>query len=106
MVALSEVLRRALWALLRVENEQCAFNRDLKATREPPLPYGPDPYDGASSPPPGDQELTSSAAAGPSPVGEMLRRVGSAVGTAHVQDYVRRRPAARVAEPESDEEEE
>ena len=38
-VGLAEVFRRAIWALLRVENEHCANMAQYKASRDVPLPY-------------------------------------------------------------------
>jgi len=38
-VALVEVVRRAMWLLLRVENEHCSNVAQYKASREIPLPY-------------------------------------------------------------------
>ncbi|KAH7033103.1 EXS family-domain-containing protein [Microdochium trichocladiopsis] len=39
LVALSEVLRRGMWALFRVENEHCSNVAQYKASRDVPLPY-------------------------------------------------------------------
>ncbi|KAL2128769.1 hypothetical protein VTI74DRAFT_8675 [Chaetomium olivicolor] len=39
MVSFSEVLRRGMWTLLRVENEHCANVAQYKASRDTPLPY-------------------------------------------------------------------
>ncbi|KAL2260038.1 hypothetical protein VTK26DRAFT_6096 [Humicola hyalothermophila] len=39
LVSLSEVIRRGLWALLRVENEHCSNVAQYKAARDTPLPY-------------------------------------------------------------------
>lgn len=38
-VALTEVLRRGMWTLFRVENEHCTNIENAKAYRELPLPY-------------------------------------------------------------------
>ncbi|KAK3325567.1 EXS family-domain-containing protein [Apodospora peruviana] len=38
-VALAEVTRRGLWAIVRVENEHCANVAQYKASRDTPLPY-------------------------------------------------------------------
>ncbi|CAI4212620.1 unnamed protein product [Parascedosporium putredinis] len=38
-VSLFEVLRRGMWALIRVENEHCANVAQYKASRDVPLPY-------------------------------------------------------------------
>ncbi|TRX95457.1 hypothetical protein FHL15_003788 [Xylaria flabelliformis] len=39
LVSLSEVIRRGMWALLRVENEHCGNVAQYKASRDVPLPY-------------------------------------------------------------------
>ncbi|KAJ2987887.1 hypothetical protein NUW58_g4265 [Xylaria curta] len=39
LVSLSEVVRRGMWALLRVENEHCSNVAQYKASRDVPLPY-------------------------------------------------------------------
>ncbi|KAI1365879.1 EXS family-domain-containing protein [Xylaria arbuscula] len=39
LVSLSEVVRRGMWALLRVENEHCTNVGQYKASRDVPLPY-------------------------------------------------------------------
>ncbi|KAL7790893.1 EXS domain-containing protein [Trichoderma ceciliae] len=43
MVSLTEVFRRGMWSLLRVENEHCANVAQYKASREVPLPYHIEP---------------------------------------------------------------
>lgn len=39
LVSLSEVVRRGMWALFRVENEHCSNVAQYKASRDVPLPY-------------------------------------------------------------------
>lgn len=39
LIAFSEVTRRGMWTLLRVENEHCANVKQYKASRDVPLPY-------------------------------------------------------------------
>ncbi|KAK6581889.1 hypothetical protein PZA11_005586 [Diplocarpon coronariae] len=39
LVALSEVTRRGIWILIRVENEHCSNVAHFKASRDVPLPY-------------------------------------------------------------------
>ncbi|CAK1366168.1 Protein SYG1 [Cercospora beticola] len=39
LVSLSEVLRRGMWTLFRVENEHCTNVENAKASRDVPLPY-------------------------------------------------------------------
>ncbi|TFB03919.1 hypothetical protein CCMA1212_003879 [Trichoderma ghanense] len=43
LVSFSEVFRRGIWSLLRVENEHCANVAQYKASREVPLPYQIEP---------------------------------------------------------------
>lgn len=43
VVALMEIFRRGIWALLRVENEHCANVAQYKASRDVPLPYRIEP---------------------------------------------------------------
>ncbi|PHH83314.1 hypothetical protein CDD82_2284 [Ophiocordyceps australis] len=43
LVSLSEVIRRGMWALFRVENEHCANVAQYKASRDVPLPYRLEP---------------------------------------------------------------
>ena len=38
-IALSEVLRRAIWAVIRIENEQITNNQMLRASNHMRLPY-------------------------------------------------------------------
>lgn len=42
-VSLAEVIRRGIWALVRVENEHCANVSQYKASRDVPLPYRIEP---------------------------------------------------------------
>ena len=96
-VALSEVLRRGIWAVFRVENEQCANNRHLLAAREPSIPYS-----AALRP-----SVPTEGDTNESPMVQTLRRVGSTMTAAHVQDYVRRKPESSSLDiPESDDEDE
>lgn len=39
LIAFSEITRRGMWTLLRVENEHCANVKQYKASRDVPLPY-------------------------------------------------------------------
>ena len=86
VVAFSEVFRRGFWALFRVENEQISFNRQLLASRRPSLPFSVP----AAAP---EQEISQIR---PSPMVETLRRVGSAMTSAHEQDFVRKRVPVRT----------
>ena len=120
-VGLSEVLRRGMWAVFRIENEHCANVRLARATARKPLPFIPVDDDVAkrpsaarpsppSSPPPPHAEAgaaappsaaAAAAAGGRRPELESrksahntLSRVGSAVTAAHASDYERKRPKA------------
>ncbi|KAK3707660.1 Xenotropic and polytropic retrovirus receptor 1 [Vermiconidia calcicola] len=105
-VALSEVIRRGLWSLFRVENEQIANNRALKAARELPVPFVEELPTHETAQPPGVE---------PSPLVQTLRRAGTTMAAAHSEDYVRRKsnwgapaptPATRsMSFPESDSDE-
>ncbi|KAJ5461427.1 uncharacterized protein N7458_002979 [Penicillium daleae] len=112
-VSLSEVFRRGVWSVFRVENEHCANVMKFHASREPTLPYKFDPtrtsregsrvddvqlQDQHTPSPVVDVETgvgspgTSSVRAGfPSghPSGS-LRRLSFRAGTAHTQDFERR----------------
>ena len=93
-VALSEVIRRGAWALFRVENEQIGNNNELKAWREPTVPYE------ATA-----EEQAQANFEARSPVEARLRKVGSAMETAHARDY-QRKPVQEAGEDESDDDEE
>ena len=98
-VALSEVIRRGIWALFRVENEQCANNRHLIAARAPPIPYSAP----AQPVPPSEPETQDS------PMVRTLKKVRSTAADAHTQDYERRKPKTTsmdIAESDEDEDEE
>lgn len=43
LVSFTEVFRRGIWSLLRVENEHCANVAQYKASRDVPLPYHIEP---------------------------------------------------------------
>ena len=133
-VSFSEILRRAMWAVLRVENEHCTNVGRFRASRDVPLPYSipstshETVQDGvvrasstpaasaASTDPQGSPSLESATAPSVStreggirrrrtlvnlpdtPIARGLARVGSAVASAHAQDYERKKvPASGVA---------
>lgn len=103
LVATSEVLRRGMWSVFRMENEQCANNKRFKAIRLPPIPYDrPE----ASATTTAEQPTESDAR--PSPLELRLRRVGSAMVNAHERDYERKKPQNEddpVPEDDDDEDE-
>ncbi|KAG5919850.1 hypothetical protein E4U42_006402 [Claviceps africana] len=122
MVSFVEVLRRAMWALFRVENEHCANVAQYKASRDIPLPYLIEPLldratSSDTSPALTDQEENRRHEAIPSAGGSStaiastlgsLRRRTDTTGTrsfskmlaeAHKQDFVKRkRPGMSGAE--------
>lgn len=115
VVALSEVCRRGVWSIFRVENEHCTNVLLFRASRDVPLPYEiPDvPTPGLDGPQSGDVQLQEQQhVATPfiqpvdlehgTPSGSSLRarnrrpsagivRVGTIVASAHAQDFQRRR---------------
>lgn len=164
-IATSEVVRRGIWSILRVENEHCTNVSRNRAARDVELPYErtsdelieaqfdgmaaaedapsnvtatetdeetaqsthervgtqtepPEPYR-TSSHTTGRAQHTPTPSSAPilrqrrqqlqqteSPVAQALRRVGSAMATAHSQDYERKRkPVPETREQESDEDE-
>lgn len=117
-VSFSEVCRRAMWTLFRVENEHCTNVGRFRASRDVPLPYDlPSPS--------GSEDSTKKATNGKptvfspsrieaqsaqdtlhrrspftgseSPLLRGIARVGTAMNTAHAQDFERRRPPASEA---------
>ena len=125
-VGLSEVCRRGMWTLFRVENEHCTNVGSFRASRDVPLPYDIEP----PSPPsqeddtgdrrptedpsglvPDQGATTSNLEAQPvgtslrrraavphnTPIQRGMARVSTMIGEAHTQDFERkRRPAASV----------
>ncbi|KAJ5908461.1 hypothetical protein N7495_001143 [Penicillium taxi] len=120
-VAFSEVIRRGVWSIFRVENEHCTNVLTFRASRDVPLPYelqttspgldgshsndlplqeaSPLPADVEVAPPPNS---TLRARTRRPSVG--LLRIGSTIAQAHAQDFQRRRPQTSVET--SDEEDE
>ncbi|KXG49679.1 uncharacterized protein PGRI_056470 [Penicillium griseofulvum] len=116
MVSFSEVCRRGVWSIFRVENEHCTNVLLFRASRDVPLPYdipapAAAPLDGsledvqlqeqqqqhASTPfmSPGDVEhgtpSMSSMRARHRRPSITISRVGTIVASAHAQDFERRR---------------
>jgi hypothetical protein len=115
LVAFSEVTRRGMWTLFRVENEHCANVIRFKASRDVPLPYPlaadhatlfAAPHSEHSSPEPAgmpttsspslhrNRSATSAAEAGETPgMGEntLRRRLTRVFAEAHTQDFEKKR---------------
>ncbi|CAI7582775.1 unnamed protein product [Penicillium manginii] len=115
VVALSEICRRGVWSIFRVENEHCTNVLLFRASRDIPLPYEiPDiPTPGLDGPQPDDVQLqeqqhvatpflhpadieqgptaTSSLRARNRRPSAGIIRVGTIVASAHAQDFQRRR---------------
>jgi xenotropic and polytropic retrovirus receptor 1 len=116
-VALAEVFRRAMWTLFRVENEHCNNVGRFRASRDIPLPYSipgsqkesqetshpSDEHAPAPSPATGvdverTPETTGSSlrlrrtkTSAATPVERAMRRAGTIIGTAHAQDYQKKK---------------
>ncbi|PTU25318.1 hypothetical protein P175DRAFT_0490367 [Aspergillus ochraceoroseus IBT 24754] len=124
VVAFSEICRRGMWTIFRVENEHCTNVLLFRASRDVPLPYevssahahneqpletvhAQDQQTALPISPPGDVEQATP----PTPSGSLrpraLSRVGTMMAAAHAQDFQRRRrldqiPGATVAHGPSD----
>lgn len=133
-VALTEVFRRAVWVIFRVENEQCTNMLRSRAVRNAHLPYkleqdsetqldeSPPMADGPASPRPGDLESGSTTGAAPpasgslhqrrpstaidSPVARTLRKVGSTMLTAHARDYEKKKDSPAMESRNKDDSDE
>ncbi|RMD43178.1 hypothetical protein DV735_g1944, partial [Chaetothyriales sp. CBS 134920] len=117
IVALAEVLRRGMWSLFRVENEHCNNVDNYRASRDIPLPYKLEQESDIGQP---SQEVDDDqthaiahAATGAdveqqriaestsairqrrpgqnTPTYRTLQRVGTAIATAHAQDFEKKR---------------
>ncbi|KAG5982820.1 hypothetical protein E4U55_001273 [Claviceps digitariae] len=122
LVSFVEILRRAMWALFRVENEHCANVAQYKASRDIPLPYLIEPLmdratSSDTSPALTDQEenrrpeTTTSAGGSSTAIGSTLgnlrrrtdttsaRSFSKMLAEAHKQDFVKRKkPGTSAAE--------
>lgn len=123
-VALSEVFRRGMWVLFRVENEQAANITRSIASKDRPLPYklpaseeedeSEESEEAVAEPSTAPQTPSAAVAAKKSPEVERqspamntLQRVGSVMRAAHTRDYERKRPQNdRAAAEEMAEEDE
>ncbi|PWY96397.1 EXS-domain-containing protein [Aspergillus sclerotioniger CBS 115572] len=106
-VALSEVCRRGVWTIFRVENEHCTNVLLFRASRDVPLPYqvaaphpqGDQQADGMPlqdqhpqpAPSVGDVEQGTPSTPGMSVRNRGLSRVGSLLAAAHAQDFQRKK---------------
>ncbi|PYH98650.1 EXS-domain-containing protein [Aspergillus ellipticus CBS 707.79] len=109
-VSLSEVCRRGVWTIFRVENEHCTNVLLFRASRDVPLPYqisapqpAPElPTDGLALqeqqpltiPPFGDMEHGTPSTPGRT---RGLTRVGSMIAGAHAQDFQRKRRPGQMS---------
>jgi hypothetical protein len=130
-IAFSEIWRRGMWTVFRVENEHCANVHMYRALRDVPLPYDiplHDPIPGneisldgqlqpqgrstaAATAVSTDMEYGTGQEGSPatvnhrSPAGRKMSRVGTLMATAHSQDFQRRKrldPVSGAAgDPES-----
>lgn len=121
VISFSEVCRRGMWSIFRVENEHCTNVLLFRASRDVPLPYDL-PQQTVSAPnedgqPAEDLQLqdqpttTTDAEQGrppPTPGSTRARRqsivggmsrMGSIVASAHAQDFERRKQPDQMHEP-------
>jgi hypothetical protein len=135
LIAFSEICRRGMWTVFRVENEHCANVHMFRALRDVPLPYDiplhvHDPTPGseissndgqlqpherptvAASP---DIEYGTGQEGSPATISRKMSRVGTLMATAHSQDFQRKKrldpvsggePESQSAEDTTDEDEE
>ena len=130
LIALSEVIRRFIWTIIRVENEHCNNVTLTKASRDIELPYqisnaskddlesaidGPlsSNSSGATldAPESGTSSLRQRPSGGPRPTAQkspsIRQRVGTHIQNAHAQDFERKKaPSDRSGGNNSGEEEE
>lgn len=107
VVGFSEVTRRGIWIIFRLENEQSANIERRKAVRDMRLPYtfaeGPLQLDGTSAiaPTPSVESQTPST-----PGASTLSRIGTRMRTAHVRDYQRRPDDGKHGDGDDDDDDE
>ena len=117
-VSLSEIFRRAFWALFRVENEHMTNVGMFRASRDLPLPYNvsgaktsidEDETDESSGAPLDEEQMGQipKIVSTPKPM-STPRRVGTAITMAHAHDFERRKPEDSSSDesesPDDDEE--
>jgi xenotropic and polytropic retrovirus receptor 1 len=91
-VSLSEIFRRAFWALFRVENEHMTNVGMFRASKDIPLPYDTSPSR-ESTEEPGVMEAQAISTP---------RRVGTALAGAHIHDFERRKPTVQDSDDDDD----
>jgi len=121
IISLSEVVRRGMWSIFRVENEHCTNVLLFRASRDVPLPYDA-PAPATSTPgldgtQPEDVQLQEQQPATPFMASadvetgahsisslrarkrapSFAKAVGNAMSAAHAQDFQRRRVPAQIS---------
>ncbi|KAL4913925.1 EXS family-domain-containing protein [Aspergillus aurantiobrunneus] len=108
IVSFTEICRRGMWTIFRVENEHCTNVLLFRASRDVPLPYAVVSADGqVEQPPEQPRPQEPEAAVSISPAGDLeqarpstpatpvrpraLSRVGTMLASAHAQDFQRKR---------------
>ncbi|KAF7586723.1 hypothetical protein BBP40_008402 [Aspergillus hancockii] len=108
VVAFSEICRRGMWTIFRVENEHCTNVLLFRASRDIPLPYEvcpphaeadhpteemqvQEPQQPTPQPPTIDVEHGTPSTPGTSLRARGLSRVGTILASAHAQDFQRRK---------------
>jgi hypothetical protein len=115
MVALSEIIRRGVWTIFRVENEHCTNVLLFRASRDVPLPYEVATPEDEVDRPGEDMPLQHQPAPTPlsapadleygTPITPRLTRprglsrVGSLMAAAHAQDFERRKRPDQMVGP-------
>lgn len=108
VVGFSEICRRGMWTIFRVENEHCTNVLLFRASRDIPLPYEvshprtdadhptedmvvQEPQQPTPRPPTADIEHGTPSTPGASLRARGLSRVGTILASAHAQDFQRRK---------------
>ena len=107
IISLTEILRRAFWALFRVENEHMTNVGMFRASRDIPLPYHlHSPEESPTAEARGEEEsqsqvLEAQTGQSPKPM-STPRRMGAALQTAHAHDFERKKPREMSSDEEDD----
>ncbi|KAE8151110.1 EXS family-domain-containing protein [Aspergillus avenaceus] len=108
VIGFSEICRRGMWTIFRVENEHCTNVLLFRASRDIPLPYDVAPLHGEADHPTEEMQLqdpqqstpqaplpdvehATPPTPGASLRGRALSRVGTIMASAHAQDFQRRK---------------